>query len=87
MEDYIKIIYLLMIGFTILGVGLSFKYYLSGDSGVRYIMHVFYVFALITATYLLAKSSGTEETCNAWVKYSQISILKHLLPWNEVFRG
>lgn len=54
-----------MIGFTILGVGLSFKYYLSVDSGVRYIMHVFYVLALLSATYLLAKSSGTEEISEA----------------------
>ncbi|WP_244901546.1 hypothetical protein [Methanococcus maripaludis] len=59
--DDIKIIYLMMIGFTILGVGLSFKYYSSLDPAVRYIMHVFYVFALITATYLLAKSSMPVE--------------------------
>ncbi|WP_459202243.1 hypothetical protein [Methanococcus sp. CF] len=63
MVDDIKIIYLMMIGFTILGVGLSFKYYLSSDSAVRYVMHVFYVFALITATYLLAKSSMPAEPC------------------------
>ncbi|MBA2853664.1 phage shock protein PspC (stress-responsive transcriptional regulator) [Methanococcus maripaludis] len=61
MVDDIKIIYLMMIGFTILGVGLSFKYYSSLDPTVRYIMHVFYVFALITATYLLAKSSMPVE--------------------------
>ncbi|BAP62718.1 hypothetical protein MMOS7_06320 [Methanococcus maripaludis OS7] len=52
-----------MIGFTILGVGLSFKYYSSLDPAVRYIMHVFYVFALITATYLLAKSSMPTAQC------------------------
>ncbi|MBA2862799.1 hypothetical protein [Methanococcus maripaludis] len=63
MVDDTKIIYLLMIGFTVMGVGLSFKYYLSLDSGVRYIMHVVYVFALITAAYLLAKSSMPVNPC------------------------
>ncbi|ABO35324.1 hypothetical protein MmarC5_1018 [Methanococcus maripaludis C5] len=52
-----------MIGFTIMGVGLSFKYYISLDPAVRYAMHLFYVFALITATYLLAKSSIPAEQC------------------------
>jgi len=62
-ENETKILYLLMIGFTIMGVGLSFKYYISLDPAVRYAMHLFYVFALITATYLLAKSSIPAEQC------------------------
>jgi len=62
-ENETKILYLLMIGFTIMGVGLSFKYYLSLDPAVRYAMHVFYVFALVTAAYLLSKSSIPAKEC------------------------
>jgi len=62
-ENETKILYLLMIGFTVIGVGLSFKYYLTLDPAVRYAMHIVYVFALLTAAYLLAKSSIPTEQC------------------------